>query len=172
MILHSVTSDRLNISMAREDDLRADLEDRLNTRENVSPDWPPRYWDKDVVNWSLAKIAESPYEFLWRPWFIRLHGAGTIIGTCGFKGPPDKDHFIECGYGIVSSHYRQGIATEAVSMLLGWAWKNTSARGCIAHTLPGDPASGGVLRKNGFTFVGQVVEPNDGLVDRWLKDRP
>lgn len=171
MTLHSVTSERLSIRMAHEDDLRADLEDRLSTREKISPDWPPLYWDKDVLRWSLAKIAESPRESLWRPWLICLRGSGILIGTCGFKGPPNDDGLIECGYGVVASHHCRGIATEAVSMLLKWAWVNTAARGCIAHTLPGDPASGGVLQMNGFAFVGSVVEPNEGTVDRWLKHR-
>jgi len=36
-----------------------------------------------------------------------------------------------------------------------------------AHTLVGDPASSGVLRKNGFVMVGTVVDPVDGEVARF-----
>ena len=171
MILHSATSERLNISMAHESELRADLDGNLPTLGPIATDWPPLYWDNNVVRWSLAKFVEHPNEPLWRPWFIRLRGCGTLIGTCGFKGPPDGDNQIEVGYGVVSSLHRRRIASEAVRILLNWAWQNTAARACIAHTLPGDPASGGVLRRNGFEFVGAVVDPTDGSVDRWRKMR-
>jgi len=169
--LHSVTSERLSIGMAHEADLRADLEGNLPSLGPIAPDWPPLHWDKDVLRWSLVKLADHPTEPLWRPWFIRTRDAQVLIGTCGFKGPADREGQIEVGYGVVASRHRQGIASEAVGMLLQWAWRNTNARVCLAHTLPGDPASSGVLRKNGFSLVGQIVDPNDGPVDRWRKAR-
>ena len=171
MILQSVTSERLNISMVAETELRADLDGKLPTLGPVAADWPPLHWDSNVVKWSLAKLAEHPSEQLWRPWFIRLRGCGTLIGTCGFKGPPDSDNQIEIGYSVVSSQHRRGIASEAVRMLLSWAWLNTSASACIAYTLHGDPASGGVLRRNGFAFIATFVDPTDGTVDRLRKIR-
>ena len=36
-----------------------------------------------------------------------------------------------------------------------------------AHTKPGNGASARVLRKNGFQQVGEVEDPEDGLVWRW-----
>jgi RimJ/RimL family protein N-acetyltransferase len=41
-----------------------------------------------------------------------------------------------------------------------------------AHTLPDGLASQRVLAKSGFRFVGEVVEPEDGLVHRYEVVRP
>jgi hypothetical protein len=37
----------------------------------------------------------------------------------------------------------------------------------IAHTLPEENASTRALRRNGFLFAGEVMDPEDGLVWRW-----
>jgi RimJ/RimL family protein N-acetyltransferase len=39
----------------------------------------------------------------------------------------------------------------------------------IAHTLPEENASNRALRRNGFTFSGEVDDPEDGLIWRWEK---
>ena len=37
----------------------------------------------------------------------------------------------------------------------------------VALTLPEENASNKALRRNGFGFAGEVVDPEDGLVWRW-----
>ena len=39
----------------------------------------------------------------------------------------------------------------------------------FALTLAEDNASNGALRREGFSFVGKVTDPEDGLVWRWEK---
>ena len=41
----------------------------------------------------------------------------------------------------------------------------------IAHTLPEENPSNKALRRNGFTYAGEVEDPEDGLVWRWEKER-
>ena len=40
----------------------------------------------------------------------------------------------------------------------------------IAHTLPEENASNRALRRNGFVYAGEVDDPEDGLIWRWVKD--
>lgn len=44
---------------------------------------------------------------------------------------------------------------------------SSTVRRVIAHTLPETNASTRVLEKLGMTFVGEVMDPEDGQVWRW-----
>ncbi len=44
---------------------------------------------------------------------------------------------------------------------------NTGRFASFAHTLPENNASAHVLKKCGFDFVGEVVDPEDGRIWRW-----
>lgn len=172
-------SSRVGIRAMTVEELQADLNSRealaLATGMRVAPDWPPMHWDTGVVRWIIDKLRESPEEPLWKPWLVHLieRGCGggplvsTIVGTVGCKGPPVDEGVVEIGYSVVTSCWRQGIASEAAGLLISWLRETGRAQRVRAHTLRGDPASGGVLRRNGFELVGQVIEGDDGEVDRW-----
>ncbi|MBX3390492.1 MAG: GNAT family N-acetyltransferase [Phycisphaeraceae bacterium] len=88
---------------------------------------------------------------------------GVYCATAGFKGPP-VDGMLELGYSVVPSHHRRGIATEIVQLLISSASHQFQISCFCAHTLAGDPASSGVLRKNGFVSAGTVIDPEDGAL--------
>ncbi len=91
----------------------------------------------------------------------------TIIGGAGFKGAPDATGTVEIAYGIVASFEGRGYATESARALIDYAQKNEQMHQIIAHTLPLPNASTRVLKKCGFTFAGEVIDPEDGRVWRW-----
>jgi [ribosomal protein S5]-alanine N-acetyltransferase len=91
----------------------------------------------------------------------------TVIAAASFKGPPDTAGMVEIAYGIVPSFERRGYATEAARALVDYARKNEAVRKIIAHTMPEANASTRVLTKCGFTFAGEVMDPEDGRVWRW-----
>jgi [ribosomal protein S5]-alanine N-acetyltransferase len=110
------------------------------------------------------------------PW---VHGFGLIdkqsarvVGTAGFKGPPDISGVVEIAYGIVPAHQGRGYATEAAGALVDFAFADERVRLVRAHTLPTPNASTRVLGKCGFVRVSEVVDPDDGPVWRWerMKD--
>jgi [ribosomal protein S5]-alanine N-acetyltransferase len=108
------------------------------------------------------------------PW---VHGfgvieraSGTLLGTAGFKGPPDADGVVEIAYGIAPSHEGHGYATEAARGLIEFASADSRIRRIRAHTLPERNASASILGKCGFEFIGAVEDPEDGLVWRWERD--
>jgi RimJ/RimL family protein N-acetyltransferase len=74
---------------------------------------------------------------------------------------------VELAYGIDPTHRGQGYATEAASALAEFAFADGRVHVVRAHTKPGNEASARVLAKCGFRRIGEVVDPEDGLVDRW-----
>ncbi|MBY0313234.1 MAG: GNAT family N-acetyltransferase [Phycisphaerales bacterium] len=132
----------------------------------VAPDWPPQHWDDMVIAWILTKRASDPNEPFWSAWLIALRD-GPVVGTCGCKGPPGEDGAVEIGYSVVTSHWRRGIASDAAAALVDWIWRDPRVQLIRAHTLAGDPASSGVLRRIGMALVATMHDPTDGPVDRF-----
>lgn len=122
--------------------------------DDVSPNW-------------LAALRTSSSPDPWRHGFFVVHReGGSIIGSAGFKGPPDSTGIVELAYGIVPSFQGRGYATEAAAMV-DFAFASGQVRLVRAHTLPEPNASPRVLLKCGFRHVGTVVDPEDGPVCRW-----
>ena len=108
----------------------------------------------------------------WRFGFFLVHRErGEAIGTAGFKGPPDAAGIVEIAYGIAPNFEGQGFATEAAAALIAFACESPDVKLIRAHTLPTANASTRVLSKCGFRHVGEVVDPEDGPVWRWERDR-
>lgn len=95
----------------------------------------------------------------------------SVVGNAGFKGPPDEQGMVEIAYGIVPDYEGRGYATEAAALLVRFASGNSEVRLIRAHTLPTTNASTRVLTKCGFDKIGEVVDPDDGLVWRWERGK-
>lgn len=125
------------------------------TRAEISPDW-------------LARIRTAPAPEPWTHSFSILHRAtGATIGSCAYKGPPDADGAVEIAYGVDPEYQGRGVATEAAQALVDYALSSEQVRVVRAHTRPDNKAFMRVLTKLGFTCVGEVLDPEDGLVVRW-----
>lgn len=123
--------------------------------EEVSPAW-------------LAQLRELDRADPWILGFALVHReTGSVIGSAGFKGPPDDDGIVEVAYGIVPAFQGFGYATEATTALVAYARASGLVERVRAHTLPTANASTRVLTKCGFTNVGNVIDPEDGPVWRW-----
>jgi [ribosomal protein S5]-alanine N-acetyltransferase len=97
-----------------------------------------------------------------------------VCGMGGFKGPPREDGSVELGYSIAASLRGRGLATLAAKELLRIAWGRPNVRTVYAHTLAERNASTRVLEKAGFTFVAEMLVPEEGVfpVWRWKIERP
>jgi RimJ/RimL family protein N-acetyltransferase len=95
----------------------------------------------------------------------------TIIGTCAFKGGPNQEKTVEIAYFTFPDHVGRGYATAMAQALILIALSSAENPHIIAHTLPQTNASTKVLQKVGMTFVGDVVDPEDGPVWRWSYER-
>jgi len=146
------------ISLNREDVL-AEVEAMAPAdKAHVSADW-------------LARVHASAADDPWTHGFSLVHReTGGAVGRCGFKGPP-ADDMVEIAYGVDADHQGKGYATEAAEALVAFAFGSGVVRVVRAHTLPDANASTRVLTKCGFRCVGAVIDPEDGLVWRWEKQR-
>jgi [ribosomal protein S5]-alanine N-acetyltransferase len=91
----------------------------------------------------------------------------AVVGIGGFKGPPTSDGAIEIAYGTFPPFEGKGYATATAGALIALARRHPRVRLILAHTLPEPNASTRVLKKNGMTFAGEVMDPEDGRVWRW-----
>jgi ribosomal-protein-alanine N-acetyltransferase len=123
--------------------------------DDVSPAW-------------LAALRASSAADPWTHGFAVVHREiRSVIGIVGFKGPPGEAGVVEIAYGIVPAFQGRGYATEAAAAGVAFAFADARVRLVRAHTLPTRNASTRVLAKCGFAHVGQVEDPEDGLVWRW-----
>jgi RimJ/RimL family protein N-acetyltransferase len=122
-------------------------------RAQVSPDWVARMRDSSPTPWTHG-------------FAIVERASGSAVGSCGFRGPPDEGGMVEIAYGIDVDHRGRGYAKEAAAALVDFALGN-GVRVVRAHTLVENGASARVLMSCGFAAVGEVVDPEDGLVMRW-----
>ncbi len=147
---------RLKLVLQSPADVRAMIEGLSpSERAEVSPDW-------------LARAEAATSADPWIHGFALVHrSSDLVVGTGGFKGPPADDGIVEIAYGVSPGHREKGYATEAAQALTAFALASDQVRVVRAHTLPEPSASTRVLTKCGFRCVGEVVDPEDGLVWRW-----
>ena len=156
-----ILTERLRFVIGNREAVLAWVE-RMNPsdRAEISPEW-------------LARVEASTSP---DPW---LHGFSLVsratedaVGSCGYKGPPDSDGIVEIAYSIHPSYQGRGYATEAARGLSAFAFRTGQVRAVRAHTRPEENASTRVLAKCGFEHVGEVMDPEDGLVWRWELQQP
>ena len=156
----SIETKRLRLVPQTRDDVRASI-------EQMSPD------HRAAVSQAYLALLDgsAPAD----PW---IHGfkfghrdGGNALGQCGFKGPPDADGMVEIAYAVNPEHEGQGYATEAAEALVSYAFSHSQVRVVRAHTLPESNASTRILTKCGFRRLGEIVDPEDGPVWRWERNR-
>lgn len=151
-----IESERLKLVPQTREEVRVQIE-RLKPleRAEVSPAW-------------LALLEGSSPADPWIHGFVLVHRTdGNVIGGCAFKGPPGADGGVEIAYFVEPEHQGKGYATEAAAALMRYAFESGQVRVVRAHTRPAANASTRVLTKCGFRCVGEVTDPEDGLVWRW-----
>ncbi len=154
-----LTTSRLELTLQTPAEVLAWVETLPSeVRVEISPDW-------------LARVRSARGPDPWSCLFqIRLRDgdeAGTQVGSCGYKGPPDDDGMVEIAYGIDEPFRGQGFATEAAAALVEFALGRAEVRTVRANTKGGNLASERTLVKCGFTLRGEFQDPEDGAVNRW-----
>ena len=119
----------------------------------------------------LLRTATGPDP--WQHGFAIIHrDTNEAIGSVGFKGPPDAHGMVEIAYGVVPAYQGKGYAGEAADAAIAYAFADPSVRLIRAHTMPELNASTRILARRGFAQMGEIVDPEDGLVWRWELPRP
>lgn len=123
---------------------------------------PPAY----VAASALSQLRSGTSPNWCVPFLIVATGSGDILGGCRFKGEP-VDGRVEIGYGVAEAARGRGVATSAVSRLLGLAASSGRVHQVDAHILPDNIASSKVVSRLGFSRGGLIVDPDGELVVHW-----
>ncbi|MBC7446511.1 MAG: GNAT family N-acetyltransferase [Hymenobacteraceae bacterium] len=128
---------------------------------------------RDALDFWLKLVRADAGLLPWTLYGYFDRTSGEMLGGGGFKGrPTGAAGTVEIGYGLAPAARGRGLATEAAAALATWAYDQPGVGLVMAHTLPTENASTGVLRRAGFAHVGEEVDPDDGLVWRWEIGRP
>jgi len=97
-------------------------------------------------------------------WGFVLKETGELIGSGGLVFIELKGMY-ELGYNIMKKYWRQGLATEASHMIIGFAKKELKQKQFYCCHAKENPASGKVMMKVGFEYQ------NDGVYYSWNRER-
>ena len=111
------------------------------------PDWP----HEETAD-AFRPLAEHPEHS--GPGTFLIVRDGTVLGDCGWFGPPDEDGEAEIGYGLAPSARGNGAGAAAVELLVTWVLAQ-GARSVRAEVLPGNAASLRLLHRLGFQDIGE-----------------
>ena len=116
---------------------------------------------------TITLLSEDPRPAPWGCYLARL--GGEWVGTCAFKAAP-AEGAVEIAYMTFPAFEGRGHATAMAAVLSEIA--GTAGILPFAHTLPEENASNRALRRNGFVYGGEVMDPEDGLIWRWERRAP
>lgn len=99
---------------------------------------------------------------------------GRFYGLAEMYGYRAPIHKISIGYRLLESCWGQGIATEALQLMIRELLMERKIEIVTASTMVENRASAHVLRKNGFTLVAHAVDEDWGyekptLTDKWIR---
>jgi len=124
-----------------------------------------------IFQFSIDKINADIKNQKWLT-YIPIHiESNTLIGSCGYKGMPDKNGIVEIAYEVVESYRNNGYATEIVSKLIKIAFDDPKVTAVQAHTLAKINASVKVLKKNNFLFIEELEDEEDGPIWKWMLEK-
>ena len=122
-----------------------------------------------VTGRTLTAAPISIDKLEWGGYFAVDSHTREVVGSCAFKGPPTADGTVEIAYFTYPDFEGHGYATSMAQKLISLASDDGTVKRVIAHTLPETNASARVLEKVSVTFVGEVIDPEDGRVWQWEK---
>jgi ribosomal-protein-alanine N-acetyltransferase len=121
----------------------------------------------DIWTYMSTLLDDRPENATWT--MHALVREDEIVGNAGFKGAPDESGEVELGYGVLTTHRRQGLAVAAARLLVERAEREPSVTRVLATIDPANAASVGVITKAGFVPDGDRIHPRWGRQLRFLR---
>jgi len=166
----TIETSRLSIVVATEPILEAALrgDKSLSAALGAKVDHGWTEFGDSIFRFSLEMIKKNPSDLIWWSYLPVLKEENVLIGSCGYKGPPDKEGIVEIGYEIAEAYRNRGLATELAKGLTDFAFTQAEVKAVKAHTLAAVNPSGSVLKKCGMKKVAELLDPEDGKVWQWI----
>lgn len=112
----------------------------------------------------MGSVDESTHPWF-TYWLVVVKEDNKGVGFVGFKGQPDAAGSVEIGYGIDASYQGQGLMSEAVRLLVDWAFEQAECQ-CVTATRVTNPASRRLLEKLGAQLVEQSTVSSSWRISR------
>ena len=106
--------------------------------------------------------------------FMGIFRDDEFCGIAEMYGYRESIHKISVGYRLLERCWGQGIATEALGLMVDYLYNETDIEIITASTMIENRASAGVLLKNGFELVVHAVPEDWGydaptITDKWIR---
>lgn len=126
----------------------------------VPTTWPPEIFADSLGYWAPI-LREHPEYAGWAAYYMILREGNTLVGLCGFTGPP-ADGRAEIGYAVLPAFQCRGLCKEAVMALLDFAFADPRVDCVVGQTLRELVPSIKVMESCGFAFDGEVEAGQQG----------
>ena len=96
-------------------------------------------------------------------WALERRSDRAFIGFCGLMpGTPPIDGEVEIGWRLARGAWGQGLAREAASATLEWAWAHLRVPGIVAVTVPANRRSRALMERLGMARLhgGDFAHPD------------
>ena len=154
----TLISERLTIRQLSIDDQNAILTLRTDPEVNQYLDRAPTKTVDDAINF-IKKVNENIEKGISLYWAIILTETDTFVGTiCLFDFSTEKKS-CEIGYELMTSFQGQGIMTEAVQMVIDYAFETLNVKEVLAFSQRDNEPSISLLSK--FNFVKSNVTDSE-----------
>ncbi|MBR0376422.1 MAG: GNAT family N-acetyltransferase [Firmicutes bacterium] len=120
-------------------------------------------------------VIDHMYDECWKESIILgVFGDEGFCGLAEMYGYRDPIHKISVGYRLLERCWGQGIASEALGMMIDYRYNETDIEIVTASTMVENLASAKVLTKNGFQMVVHAVNEDWGyekltVADKWIR---
>lgn len=165
-------SERCTLRPYRPDDANwlPELANDVEVARWTSTSFPHPYTQYDADAWVALAASERPIN----SFVIEAHGRPA--GGIGLRPQSGEGHgVVECGYWLGRQYWGRGLATEALRLILPYAFSERRFRRVEAYVFATNGTSARVLEKCGFVREGvlrEAVTDREGAVlDAWLYSR-
>ena len=122
----------------------------------IDPDVRRYLWDEQVIPRSTAlevvqAALESASTLDFGQWMLTTH-RDEPVGFCGFRPFEPRDDEAELIYGLLPCWWKRGLAVEAATAALDWAFDERGLSRVVAATDPPNAASVRVMERLGMRF--------------------
>lgn len=117
-----------------------------------------------VVELNQSRYRNTGYQ---EPWigYLALED-NACVGTCAFKSPPANGR-VEITYFTFREHEGKGVGGKMAASLVKRALAADTSILLIARTLPEENPSTKILKRIGFSWEREALDPQEGKVWEW-----
>lgn len=166
---HRIETERLSLLCCDKEILQALVDEDSAIAKLLQINVPAKWTEfgAPAFKYALEKISADAEEETWWSYLPVYKKEKMLIGSCGYKGKPDKNGMIEIGYEVAEAYRGRGFATEMARALIAYGIKDERVKTIQAHTLAEENASGKVLKNCGMKWMEEIIDPEDGRIWRW-----